>query len=387
MRNAEVISSQSNRCSSKTQESQSDLKNLKTFSSKLGKSLREKTSQKQNMDIRISVLASLQCFESSENQVKSCLNQLLKSREIPKGITRILSSYLENRDLLPEYFKKESITSLMKLAKEFLEEKLFELRRESSEEKFKEAIGFLHLLGRGTGQESLTQVAGLLLNHLEEELKSEKETLSQRVENLQSYKISFDFNDDSGYTLLFADSLLNGLGLFFSVLELERGLKVFSSQSKLNLDKASEGFAKKIGTLLSEFISFVLGISDSFFDVKHMELAESLSKLFIIVDDPSTISNTPNKFEWPQIKRLETYMKESCLIIQQTRLFLEEVQALYEEQDKLIFTWVVEESQTIYLVKACQTQTLSNFILGKLFGFLFDFLLLNSLNSLSKKIY
>jgi hypothetical protein len=288
------------------------------------------------------------------------LNQLLKSEPIKKGSSKILSQFLQNRRLLPSIFPQETINALMRLAKESLEQRLLSLKRESSDEEFKEVVALLHLLSTGTGQESLSQVAGLLIGHLETELKLEHVRLNERVGNLKSYVISFDTNDDSGYTLLFADALLNGLGVFFSVLELERGLKVFSADKQNETNKTSEGFSRQIGMELAKFVKWVISSSETFFEVDHQKLSEAQKQLFIIVDDPSLSAKTPNKFEWPEIRKLETFLKESCLIIQQTRLFLEEIDGLYQDEDKPIYNWITEEMRNEYLLKACQTQSLGN---------------------------
>lgn len=272
-----------------------------------------------------------------------------------------MSQFLENRRLLADLFPRDAMDSLMRLCKESLEERLIVLSRESSEEEFKEVVGLLHLLATGTGQDNLSQIAGLLLSHLETELAAEQERLDTRVRNLKSYASSFDTMDDAGYTLLFADALLNGLGIFFSVLELERGLKVFRTQNEGKEDKVSRGFALEIGTRLTGFVEKVLELSRAFFEVDYEKLTEAQKQLFIIVDNPSSSHKSPNKFEWPEIQKLETFLKESCLIIQQTRLFLEEIRALYAGDAETIFKWITEDIQTLYLLKASRTQSLSNF--------------------------
>ena len=109
---------------------------------------------------------------------------------------------------------------------------------------------------------------------------------------------------------------------------------------------------------MAEFLTTVLAKSDSFFEVDHIKLTEAQRELFIIVDEPNKISRTPNKFEWPEVRKLETYMKESCLILEQTRLFLDEVKKLYDSDEKEIFQWITEEAQTVYLLKACRTQSI-----------------------------
>ena len=242
-----MIAEQCSRAESQIQESRNDLSNLKSFSSGLGRSLSTKNLQKQELDLRISTLASLKCFESSQSHLEASLNQLLKKKEIPRGISRALCSFLENRELLPNVFPQETMNALMRLGKESLEERLLSLRKEMSEEEFKEVVGLLHLLSTGTGQDSLSQVAGLLLGHLEAELESEKQQLESRVRNLGTYVQSFDAMDDSGYTVLFMDTILNGLGVFFSVLELERGLKVFSKQGGPNKTRLPRALPDKSG--------------------------------------------------------------------------------------------------------------------------------------------
>ena len=109
---------------------------------------------------------------------------------------------------------------------------------------------------------------------------------------------------------------------------------------------------------MADFFDFVSTSSDEFFEVEHSKLVEAQQKLFIIVDDPSSSPKTPNKFEWPEINKLETYLKESCIVIQQTRLFLEEIKGLYDAEDAVIFDWITEKVQTSYLLKACRTQSI-----------------------------
>jgi hypothetical protein len=109
----------------------------------------------------------------------------------------------------------------------------------------------------------------------------------------------------------------------------------------------------------------VLNKSNTFFEVDHVKLTESQKQMFIIVDEPYKTSRTPNKFEWPEVRKLETYLKESCLIIEQTRLFFEEVKALYDTEDQIIFEWISEEAQTVYLLKACQTQSIGTYTNNK----------------------
>lgn len=92
-----------------------------------------------------------------------------------------------------------------------------------------------------------------------------------------------------------------------------------------------------------------------------MKLAEAQRELFIVVDEPGKISRTPNKFEWHEVRKLETYMKESCLVLEQNRLFFEEVRKLYESPEEEIFEWITEEAQTVFLLKACHTQSVGIF--------------------------
>ena len=77
------------------------------------------------------------------------------------------------------------------------------------------------------------QLFSLLIDYASKDLENEKNILTERVNNLRSYSQSFDVEDDSHYTLLFADAFLNGLGVFFSVFEIERALRIFEGDSSL----------------------------------------------------------------------------------------------------------------------------------------------------------
>lgn len=188
-----------------------------------------KNEEKEKMDKKISLLASLQTFNTSQNLLENNLNRLLKGEEKIKGLTKNLEEYWRNKEILGSDFENETLNTLLRIAKESSESKLVKLKKESSDEEFKLIVKLLHLFGKCLKEENYSQVFGLIIEHIDTEINEEIVRLQDKLANLKKYCESFDPQDDSSYTFIFADVFVQGLAIFFSTYELERSINIFSN--------------------------------------------------------------------------------------------------------------------------------------------------------------